>query len=201
VSGSAPPGVRVTLGRAPWTTAGELSEAQRVLVDTIRGDWADAGLGVSPVDSAGRLTGPFDLMVASPRVGRAVLELAGSFREGFLTVAEREAVVLVVAAHDRCSYMWAGHEPLARAAGVAGQVIDAIRDGDARSPGDDLVVRVLARDLCEAGDVGQQSFDSAVHRLGWPRFQEIVWLVGLYRALAMTMRVARIPSPHERSEG
>ena len=116
MSGSAPPSVRATLGRAPWTTAGQLSEARRVLVDTIRGGWADAGLGVSPVDSVRRL--------------------------------------------------------------------------------------VLARDLCEAaGDVGQPGFDSAVHHLGWSRFQGSVWLVGLHRALAMTMRVARIPSPPETDEG
>ncbi|WP_205473628.1 carboxymuconolactone decarboxylase family protein [Nocardioides sp. SYSU D00038] len=192
-------GTIASLGRVPWTSAGPLTEDQQHLATTIRADWSDAGLGVGPVDDAGRLSGPFDLMVASPRVGRAVLELAGSFRQGLLSPVERETVVLVVAAHDRCGYMWAGHLPLARRVGLADDLALALRDG-APLPHDAPRVAALARELCRTGDVEDEHFERAVEQLGWPRVQEAVWLVGLYRALALAMRVARVTDPHEAGE-
>lgn len=107
------------LGRAPWTTAGDLDAAQRGLVDRIRDDWGGGSLGVSPFDSGGRLVGPFDLMAASPHVGAAVLEAAASFRDSDLAVVERELVILVVAVAERAGFMWAGHRPVALAAGLS----------------------------------------------------------------------------------
>ena len=191
MSAPAPP----RLGRAPWTSAGEVDDAQRALIDTIASAWGDAGLGVSPVDEQGRLTGPFDLMAASPAVGAAVLALAGAFRDGLLTTAEREVAILVVAALDDSAYMWVGHEPLAVAAGVGVPVVAAIRAGAA--PPDDRwrVVHDVAAELCRTGDLSDASFDRAAGALGWPRLQELVWLVGHYRSLATAQRVARIPAP------
>lgn len=199
MNATAPP----LLGRAPWTSAGEVDDAQRALIDTIAAAWGDSGLGVSPVDAAGRLTGPFDLMAASPVVGGAVLALAGAFRDGLLTTAEREVAILVVAALDGSAYMRAGHEPLALAAGVETPVVAAIR-ASAALP-DDLperwrAVHDAAVELCRTGDLTDASFDRAVGTLGWPRLQELVWLVGHYRSLATAQRVARVPDPTS-SEG
>ncbi|MBM7518592.1 carboxymuconolactone decarboxylase family protein [Nocardioides nitrophenolicus] len=187
------------LGRAPWTSAGEVDAAQRALIDMIASAWGDAGLGVSPVDAEGRLTGPFDLMAASPVVGGAVLALAGAFRDGLLTTAEREVAILVVAALDDSPYMRAGHEPLAVAAGVEASVVAAIR-ASAELPADLPDARWrdvhdVAAELCRTGDLTDASFDRAVRALGWPRLQELVWLVGHYRSLATAQRVARVPDP------
>lgn len=189
------------LGRAPWTTAGALSRDQRDFAARVRDDWADAGLGIDPVDAEGRLSGPFDLMAASPRVGEAVLALAARFREGELSDVERELVILVVAALDDCAYMWAGHEPLARRAGAPADVIAAIHDGSPCASGAHLVVRTVAHDLCAHGDLAPHAFDDALTQLGWPRLQEVVWLVGLYRALATAMRVAQVGPDPALSEG
>lgn len=188
------------LGRAPWTSAGEVDAAQRALIDTIASHWGDAGLGVAPVDADGRLTGPFDLMAASPAVGAAVLALAGAFRDGLLTTAEREVAVLVVAALDDSPYMRAGHEPLAVAAGVETPVVAAIRSSAGVADGPWALVHDAAAELCRTGDLTDASFDRAVDGLGWPRLQELVWLVGHYRSLATAQRVARVPDPTS-SEG
>ncbi|WP_408895813.1 hypothetical protein ACJ5H2_12935 [Nocardioides sp. R1-1] len=179
------------LGRVPWTSAGPVSAEQRALIDTIAARWGQAGLGVSPVDGAGRLTGPFDLMAASPAVGAAVLALAGSFRDGLLTPAEREVAILVVADLEDSPYMRAGHEPLLRSTGV-----DA-----AATTGPCAVVREVALELCRTGDLADGTFRRAVDELGWPRLQEVVWLVGHYRSLATAQRVARIPDPTAQEGG
>lgn len=173
------------LGRVPWTSAGPVTDEQRAFIDTVAERWGNAGLGVSPVDADGRLTGPFDLMAASPAVGTAVLALASSFRDGLLTLAEREVAILVVADLDISPYMRAGHEPLLRAAGV--ESIPAA--------GPCAVVHDVAVELVRTGDLSDATFERAVGELGWPRLQEVVWLVGHYRSLATAQRVARIPDP------
>ncbi|MCR1783425.1 carboxymuconolactone decarboxylase family protein [Nocardioides carbamazepini] len=198
---SGTPAAGALLGRAPWTTAGQLTGDQRAFVALVRDRWSGAGLGIDPVDAQGRLSGPFDLMAASPRVGEAVLDLAGRFREGELTAVERELVILVVAALDGCAYMQDGHEPLALRAGASPDLVTAIRGGRPRTSGDHLVVRSVAGDLCEHGDLAPHAFEDALTQLGWPRLQEVVWLVGLYRALAMAMRVAQVGPAPTLSEG
>ncbi|TNM38350.1 hypothetical protein FHP29_13860 [Nocardioides albidus] len=175
----------VLLGRAPWTSAGAVTAEQRRLIDTIAEKWGNVGLGVCPVDAEGRLTGPFDLMAASPAVGAAVLALAGSFRDGLLTLAERETAILTVAAIDDSPYMRVGHEPLLRAAGL-----DTIP-----AEGPCAVVQDVTVELCRTGDLSDETFERAVAELAWPRLQELVWLVGHYRSLATAQRVARIPDP------
>lgn len=190
------------LGRAPWTTAGDLDAAQRALIDRIRDDWGDDSLGVSPFDAAGRLVGPFDLMAASPRVGAAILEAAAGFRDSDLTVLERELVILVVAVAEDAGFMWAGHLPVALAAGLAPEAAEFLRAGETPGFGEPLrTVHRVARHLVDAGDLDDAAFDDAVGRLGWRRLQEIVWLTGLYQALGLAMRVARTPLPGTEQEG
>lgn len=189
------------LGRAPWTTDGELDDAQRALRDRISDDWGGGAVGLSPVDGDGRLVGPFDLMAASPQVGGAVLAMATSFRDAELSAAERELVILVIAVAEDSEFMWEGHAPVAREAGVPADAIDAIARGDASSTEDPLrTVQDIAQRLATDGDLDDETFTRAVEVLGWRRLQEVVWLTGLYQALGLAMRVARTPLP-ARQEG
>ena len=193
---------RPRLGRAPWTTAGDLDDAQRALVERIRADWGGGSLGVSPFDDTGRLLGPFDLMAASPHVGAAMLAAASSFRDADLTILERELVILVVAAAEDAGFMWAGHHPVALAAGLPPEAAESIRTGGRPELDEPLrTVCHVARRLVDDGDLDDAAFTTALDRLGWRRLQEVVWLTGLYRAFALAMRVARSPLPGREQEG
>lgn len=190
------------LGRAPWTTAGELDDAQRALLNRIRDEWGSGEVGLSPVDDDGRLVGPFDLMAASPEVGSSVLGMATSFRYAELSAAERELVILVVAVAEDVAFMWEGHAPVAVTAGLPVDVIDAVANGDTPRPDEPWrTVHGIVRRLTADGDLDDRVFNSAIETLGWRRLQEIVWLTGLYQALGMAMRVARSPLPSQRQEG
>lgn len=184
------------LGRAPWTTAGPLDQAQQRLRDRIEHDWGGGAVGISPIDPSGRLIGPFDLMAASPQVGGAVLDAATSFRDAGLSVLERELVILVVAVAEESGFMWAGHLPIAVAAGLDPGAGEQLRSGDVPRFEDPLrTVHEVARRLVDDGDLDDPAFERTVALLGWPRLQEIVWLTGLYRAFGLAMRVARTPLP------
>lgn len=184
------------LGRAPWTTAGPLDQAQQRLRDRIEHDWGGGAVGISPIDASGRLIGPFDLMAVSPQVGGAVLDAATSFRDAGLSVLERELVILVVAVAEEADFMWAGHLPIAVAAGLDPGAGELLRSGDFPQFEDRLrTVHEVARRLADDGDLDDPTFERTVTLLGWPRLQEIVWLTGLYRAFGLAMRVARTPLP------
>ncbi|KRF21055.1 hypothetical protein ASG90_01180 [Nocardioides sp. Soil797] len=186
------------LGRAPWTTAGELDPDQARLKEQIDATWGGGAVGLSPIDPSGRLVGPFDLMAASPHVGAAVLALASSFRDAELSVAERELVILVVAVAERADFMWEGHLPVGVAAGMSTEIGEALRRGETPQLGGPLAtVHRVARALIDDGDLDDATFESAVEELGWPRVQEIVWLTGLYQAFGLAMRVARTPLPEQ----
>lgn len=186
------------LGRAPWTTAGDLDEAQQRLRDRIREDWGGGAVGISPIDPAGRLVGPFDLMAASPHVGGAVLDTATSFREARLPILERELVILVVAAAENADFMWAGHLPIAVGAGLDADTGPLLRTrGVPPLVEPTRTVHDVARALVDHGDLDDSLFDHAVALLGWPQLQEIIWLTGLYQAFGLAMRVARSPLPTE----
>lgn len=187
------------LGRAPWTTASEMSPAQRGFVQTVRSQWAGGAVGLEPIDPEGRLLGSFDLMAASPEVGAKVLALAESFRDASLTVTEREMVIILVAATRESVFMWEGHAPLFAAVGLQND-LEAIRAKKRPDLSGDLAaVYDVAWALIHQQDLSDSQFQAAERTLGWPRVQEIVWLVGFYESVALAMRVARVPTPSEQA--
>lgn len=188
------------LGRAPWISAGPLDHDQQVLVTRIASSWSGA-VGVAPIDPEGRLTGPFDLLVASPTVGTGMLDATESFQHSSLSIAERELVILVVAAVEEAPFMWAGHQPVALRAGISRDAADAMAVGTTPDVDGGLaLIHRVARQLVATGDLDDETWNDAERELGWRRVNEIVWLVGVYRAFALAMRVARTPLPETVAE-
>jgi alkylhydroperoxidase family enzyme len=183
-------------GRAPWITAGAMTPEQRAFVDRVRSGWSGGAVGVEPIDAEGRLRGPFDLMAASPAVGGAVLATAGAYRDASLSLAEREVVIVMVAAARDAPFMWAGHAPLLHQAGVDPAPFAGPGSGSHPDLTPTLArVRDVTAALLLEGDLDDALFAAAEDELGWVKVQEIVWLVGLYEAFALAMRVARTPDP------
>lgn len=80
-------------------------------------------------DSNGVLTGPFNAMLLSPRVGTALQRLGAALRyQAGLPDPIRELVILVVASHLGSDFEWYAHEPVARHYGVPADVIATLRD-------------------------------------------------------------------------
>ncbi|MFI5428996.1 carboxymuconolactone decarboxylase family protein [Aeromicrobium sp. UC242_57] len=113
-----------------------------------------------------------------------------------LPVLEREVVILVVAVAEGSDFMWAGHLPIAVAAGLDPDVGALLRSGTVPRLDEPLLtVHHVARCLVDDADLDDSTFQRAVDLLGWPQVQEIVWLTGLYQAFGLAMRVARTPLP------
>jgi alkylhydroperoxidase family enzyme len=188
--------------RLPLLGAPELTADQRAVYDAIgtsRG--REAGRPRPPlrwIDDDGRLLGPFNAMLYSPRIGLPLQELGAAlrFRTAF-TARERELATLAVAAHLRSDYEWYAHERIGRGAGLTEDELAALRAGRRPALADprEHVVYDVARTLAVEGDLDDARYEEAVAALGRPLLVELVTLVGYYAALALQLRVFRVGLP------
>ena len=180
----------------------EMDDAQRRVHDAIangprRGQRRQ---GTVPImDDAGRLLGPFAVMLLAPSVGGPLQEVGAALRFAtdhgapLLTDRERELGVLAVAAAHRCDFEWRAHEAAARKLDLTtGQLAD-IADGlvpGGLTDSEAMVCRlaaIMTRDRALADD----EYAAAVALLGRPKLAEVTWLVGYYSALALALAVFR----------
>ncbi len=104
----------------------------------------------SLVDEHGNLTGPFNAFLHNPALGKHWSAVGETLR--FRTKLDRrlfELAILIIAVHWRSGHEWAAHCALARAEGVADDVIAALQGGPspglrARGRGDRLRLRPRA---------------------------------------------------------
>jgi alkylhydroperoxidase family enzyme len=186
-------------GRVPRLRPDQLTDEQRRLYDElVHGPRGQGRQFFELTDADGVLAGPFNAMLASPRVGTAVQRLGAALRyQAGLPGQVRELVILVVAARLGSAFEWHAHEPVARHCGVADEVIAALRDGN--PPGlTDQALRAaydLAGALLSGEDVPDDRYEAIAAVLGVPGVFEVSAIVGYYWLLAAQMRLFRVGQP------
>jgi 4-carboxymuconolactone decarboxylase len=180
-------------GRLPWLRPGDLDDEQREYYDQLLNSPRDRA---SYVDDQGRLHGAFNARLLDPPVGTAIQRLGAALRfGGKLTARQREIVILTVAQWHRSDFEWHGHARGARAAGLTGDQLDALRTGaDVRglsSP--ERQAREVARTLLRTNDLSDAEFQAAHAALGLPALFDVITLVGHYCHTALALRVWRVP--------
>ena len=175
----------------------DMEDAQRAVHEAIatgprRGQHQQ---GTVPImDDAGRLLGPFAVMLLAPQVGGPLQEVGAALRFATtLTGRERELGILAVAAAHQCAFEWRAHEAAARALEVTAPQLDAIAAGQV--PGGlsdtEAMVSRLAATMARDRSLPDADYEAAVARLGPARLAEVTWLVGYYSALALALAVFR----------
>jgi len=186
--------------RIPKLEPSALDDDQRVLYDAIAGGRRAQGPQLFRLaDAQGRLEGPFNAFLLQPRLGSALQALGSAVRyDTGLDDRCREIAILVVAAHWRSDFEWYAHEAVARSAGLTAPDLAAIRDGRHEAlTGPGAVVARTAAALVTRGDLDDAEYREAVGHLGTPGLFELLTLVGYYAALALQLRVFRVPAPEE----
>jgi len=180
---------------------GELDEVRRALHDAITGGPRASQAGTVPItDDAGRLAGPFAVMLLAPEVGDAMQRVGAKIRFATsLSARERELGILSVAGAARSDFERLAHEPAAREAGLTQEQINAALSG--RVPdglaGDEPLVCRLAQVMAAERNLGDADYEQAVTVLGNQRLAELTYLVGYYAALALSLAVFRPALPPE----
>ena len=161
----------------------ELTAEQKAVFDSI----ASTRGGVVPT--------PFHVLAESPPLA-SLTEALGAFcryRTGWPPRLS-ELAVLVTAAHWGADYEFAVHASEGRKAGIAQDVIDALREG--KTPAfEDREARLVydfATIFYEKRDVPDALFEQAVAQFGRRRVVELAGVLGYYSSLAMLLRIFRV---------
>jgi 4-carboxymuconolactone decarboxylase len=138
---------------------------------------------------------PFHVLAESPPLA-SLTEALGAFcryRTGWPPRLS-ELAVLITAAHWGADYEFAVHTSEARKAGIAQDVIDALRDGKTPAFGDSeaRLVYDFATTFYETRDVPDALFEEAVARFGRRHVVELAGVLGYYSGLAMLLRIFRV---------
>jgi 4-carboxymuconolactone decarboxylase len=183
----------------------ELAPAQRALYDAITGGPRASQAGTVPItDEAGRLLGPFAIMLLSPEVGNAMQQVGAKIRFGTaLTGRERELAILTVAGALNSEFERLAHVPAARGLGLTEPQIDAVLTGRTEDglSADEAMVARLALAMTVGRTLSDEDYAGGVGALGQERLAELTWLVGYYSALALSLAVFRPVLPESFSAG
>jgi 4-carboxymuconolactone decarboxylase len=163
----------------------QLSEEQKAGIEALIG-------------GRGRLLAPYRIWLHSPKLMRA-LERLGTFlnKEASLTEREVELGIVLIAHHWQGEYVYQAHVKRCRELGFPGEVIEAIR-GDAVPRLDDPRERAVydvARAAQQPGPGADEVFDRAAAMLGRNGLAELLALLGYYSAVAIAMKLHRVPVP------
>lgn len=142
--------------------------------------------------------GPFTPLLRSPELMRLVSDLGEYLRyRNALPRQLSELAILLIARHWTQPYEWYVHEPDARAAGLAGDVIAAVAAG--RRPEQMTEEQAIVYDFCSElatrHTVGDATYERAVARFGEHGVMDLVGVNGYYTLIAMALNVARTPLP------
>ena len=150
------------------------------------------------VAGRGRLLAPYRIWIHSPRLA-AALEKVGTFLNTKSSLSEREVelAICIIADHWKGEYVWTVHTRTGVKLGISQSVFDAIRAGRDPALEDERLraVHDLAKIAMEAGAGSDEAFARAERILGRNGIAEVLALLGYYSAVAMAVKVHRVPLP------
>jgi alkylhydroperoxidase family enzyme len=184
--------------RLPLIPPPELSAEQKPLYESMRAGIA-ANFNAFRVErDDGALIGPWNPWLHEPAIGKAIWDLTLAMTAG-ATLADdvRQIVILVVGAHFHAAYEIYAHiavaeregMPEARLASLTAQI----------KPADLSVEEGLAHDvayaLCRGGVLPEPLYRLAVETFGQHGTNELIYLVGLYALVSVTLNGFNVPVP------
>ena len=172
--------------RFPKLSPDEMTPAQREVA---------AEISAGP---RGEVRGPFIALMHNAELARRIQQLGEQLRyHSKLPPPLLELAVLVTARRWTCQFEWFMHEKLARKAGLAERIIEAI--GNATLPAgmgkDESLVHAFCLQAHTTGQVDDATFAAARERFGLDGVLELLALNGYYSMMAMVLNSSGIPLP------
>jgi 4-carboxymuconolactone decarboxylase len=148
----------------------------------------------------GEVRGPFLALIHNAELARRMQALGEHLRwNNKLPLPLLELAVLYTARRWSCQHEWYMHEKLARKAGLAPPVIEAIAAG--REPQgmaqDEALVYAACRQAHAGGRLDDATFAALRARFGLDGVLDLLVLNGYYSAMAMVLNTAGMPLPDD----
>jgi 4-carboxymuconolactone decarboxylase len=148
--------------------------------------------------NAGALLGPWNPWLHEPRIGAAIWELTKAMTaEASLPDPVRQIAILVTGAHFGSAYELYAHIAVAEKEGMSGHRLATLVSG---SRPDDLmdqegVAYDVAFALVNGGVLPEPVYRLSVETFGQHGTNELIYLVGLYCMVSMTLNGFNVPVP------
>jgi hypothetical protein len=189
--------------RLPLIKPADLTDVQKPLYEDMKKGISsnfNAFLTVAPEGAAeaGALMGPWNPWLHEPRIGGAVWELTKAMTmEASLPDPVRQIVILVTGAHFNAAYEIYAHVAVAEKEKMSPERIATLLSGS--RPGDLTKEEGIGYDLAFAlvngGILPEPIYRLAVATFGQHGANELIYLVGLYCLVSMTLNGFNVPVP------
>lgn len=184
--------------RLPPISPSDLTPEQRPLYEDMKAGIAAKYSSFKTMRDDGAVLGPWSAWLHEPELGTAIWGVTKAMtRFKHLPGSSRQTVILVVGAHFKADYEIYAHSGVAQAAGVSDQQIAMIIAGN-RPP--DLTAETeaaydVATALLQGGTLRAPLYQRAIDVFGPSGTQELIYLVGHYCFVSMTLNGFDIPIP------
>ena len=141
--------------------------------------------------------GPFVALLRIPALLDRVAQLGETLRfGGRLDARLRELATCVVARHVSNQFEWVMHQPLALAAGVGADDLEAIRQGarPERLAADERAIHDFSVELLQHHGIADATYHRACLAIGEAGVVELTTLIGYFVMVSWVMNVAHTPS-------
>lgn len=142
--------------------------------------------------------GPFPIWLRNPRLADHANQFGVVLRD-HSAIGRRifELAVIVVCRAGNVQYAWSSHAPQAEAAGIAPEIVAAIRDN--RTPEftrpDEWMAYRAATEIMANGELSQASYDACVAQFGLQGTVELVSTVGYYAMVGIFLKSFGVMPP------
>lgn len=187
--------------RLPLLSRSELSAEQGRLYADMRLGIETNFKGFQAIDGSGALMGPWNPWLRYPKFGGPIWELVKAM-SGSPTLPRpvREVAILVTGAHFHSAYELYAHVLIAEARGLADEKIATIVAG--QRPADltreEAVAYDVASSLLSGSVLPDLVYRQAVATFGESETAELIYLVGLYCLVSVTLNGFDVPVPEEK---
>jgi 4-carboxymuconolactone decarboxylase len=192
-------------GRLAVLEPKSLETEQRSLYDFIDQKfvpWSQKAKFAIKIDD-GRLVGPFNTFLYSPKVSTAFLEfMEAETQFSTLTARVREVVTLTCGAFWNAKYELYAHSALARKAGLSEQTIRALATGqppEALSV-DETLAYDFTRQLITEHRVSEDLYSRAEAAFGKTELVNMTFLIGHYLLTSALLNTFETPAPDQQAD-
>lgn len=186
--------------RLPLIPPAELTDQQQPLYEDMKQGIATAFNSFKTVASDRALMGPWNPWLHEPRIGKAIWDLTKVMSmEASLPDPARQIAILVTGAHFDAAYELYAHIAMARQEGMSAARLSAlcanVKPTDLNS--EESVAYDVAFALVNGGVLPDPCYKRAVETFGQHGANELIYLVGLYCMVSMTLNGFAVPVPEQ----
>lgn len=190
--------------RLPPIAPGDLSDAQRPLFDAMTAGVSAKFGGFTTTRADGALLGPWNAWLHDPEVGPAFWTVTQALTKAQrIPDPARQVAILVTGAHFGAAFELYAHGAVAKQKhGMHDRRIATLAAGERPEDLDDQEAAAfdVAKALLKGGPLPTALYDQAVKLFGQAGANELIWLVGHYCFVSLTLNGFDVPVPTSEPE-